>query len=86
MQYWNPATNQIKSWMPKSGWNKSFSEADKIKCTNLYHFFYDKKHYTSHHSEIMAQMVIYKDKYHGLSYSEEQEAQLKEALKSVFNC
>jgi hypothetical protein len=36
-------------------------------------------------AQIFAQMVIYKQKYNGLKYSDEQEIILQEALKPVFN-
>lgn len=85
MIYWTPACKEISSWQPQSGWNSSFSEKDKIQCTNLFFFFKNKKGFNDNVSQILAQMVIFKQKYHGLKYSEEQENMLLEALKPVFN-
>jgi hypothetical protein len=39
-------------------------------------FFFFKKKYDASQAEILAQMIIYKKKYHGLKYSEEQEASI----------
>jgi len=36
-------------------------------------------------AEILAQMVLYRQKYNGMKYSEEQEQILQEALRPVFN-
>lgn len=85
MMFWSPTLNKAESWMPVSGWNSAFSEQDKIQCTNLFFFFKYKKGFNDRKAEILAQMVIYKQKYSGMKYSEEQEAQLTEALKTVFN-
>jgi hypothetical protein len=65
-----------------SGWNSVFSEKDKIQCTNLFFFFKNKKGFNDIKSESLAQMVIYKQKYNGLKYSDEQETMLIEALRS----
>jgi hypothetical protein len=85
MFYWNLTGECIGEWQPKSGWNSTFSEEDKIKCTNLFFFFKNKKGFKENVADIMSHMVIFKEKYHGMSYSEEQEYQLSEALKPVFN-
>jgi hypothetical protein len=85
MFYWNLTGECIGEWKPKSGWNSTFSEEDKIKCTNLFFFFKNKKGFKENVADIMSHMVIFKEKYHGMSYSEEQEYQLSEALKPVFN-
>ena len=85
MFYWNPTATNFEEWEPKSGWNNAFSEQDKIQCTNLFFFFKNKKGFKENMAEILAQMVLFKQKYPGLKYSEEQEFQLAEALKPVFN-
>ena len=82
---WSPTTTDTERWEPKSGWNSCFSGKDKIQCTNLFFFFKNKKGFKENIAEILAQMVIYKQKYNGLKYSEEQEEMLGEALKPVFN-
>ena len=85
MIYWSPSITETNQWIPKSGWNSSFSERDKIQCTNLFFFFKNKKGFKENIAEILAQMVIYKQKYNGLKYSDEQEEMLQDALKPVFN-
>jgi predicted adenine nucleotide alpha hydrolase (AANH) superfamily ATPase len=85
MIFWSPNNSEVSVWEPKSGWNSSFSEKDKIQCTNLFFFFKNKKGFKENMSQIFAQMVIYKQKYNGLKYSDEQETILQEALKPVFN-
>jgi predicted adenine nucleotide alpha hydrolase (AANH) superfamily ATPase len=84
MFYWSASNNEVTEWTPTGGWNSSFSEKDKIQCLNLFFFFKNKKGYNDNISEILAQMVIYKQKYNGLVYSDEQEIMLVEALKPVF--
>jgi len=59
--------------IPKGGWNPSFTDRDKVEYTEL--FIYCKQFHTSIIADIMAQMIIYKKKYH-LKYSEEQEAKI----------
>jgi predicted adenine nucleotide alpha hydrolase (AANH) superfamily ATPase len=85
MIYWTPANKETKSVTPLSGWSSSFSEKDKIQYTNLFFFFKNKKGFKENIAEMMAQMVLYKQKYAGMKYSDEQEAMLEEALKPVFN-
>ncbi len=84
MIYWHPSVNTTTTWSPKSGWNSSFSEKDKIQCTNLFFFFKNKKGFKENVAETLAQMVIYKQKYNNLKYSDEQESMLQSALQSVF--
>ena len=83
--FWSPTIVKTEQWVPKSGWNSSFSEKDKIQCMNLFFFFKNKKGFKENIAEVLAQMVIYKQKYAGLKYSDEQEEMLMEALKPVFN-
>jgi hypothetical protein len=86
MLFWSPSTSETETWNPRGGgWNSCFSEKDKIQCTNLFFFFKNKKGFKENMAEILAQMVIYKQKYNGLKYSDEQEQILLEALKPVFN-
>ena len=85
MLYWSPTTSNSITWEPKAGWNNSFSESEKIQYTNLFFFFKDKKGFKENMAETLSQMVIYKNKYPGMKYSDEQEMRLQEALKPVFN-
>lgn len=91
MIYWNPVDTKdttkasVIEWVPTGGWNQTFSEEDKIKCTNLFFFFKFKKGFTDRNANTLAQMVIYKQKYNGMRYSNEQEYMLSEALRPVFN-
>ena len=85
MFYWSPSAENITEWHPVSGWNSTFSEQDKIVATNLFFFFKNKKGFNDNMSEILSQMAVYKRKYNHMKYSDEQEAQLQEALKTVFN-
>jgi hypothetical protein len=85
MIYWSATSNTIESWEPCGKWNNSFSEKDKIQCINLFFFFKNKKGFKDNIAESLAHMVIYKQKYSGLQYSQEQEIMLAEALKPVFN-
>jgi predicted adenine nucleotide alpha hydrolase (AANH) superfamily ATPase len=80
MLYWSPINDKTESWTPQAGWNSVFSEKDKIQYTNLFFFFKNKKGFKENMAEILAQMIIYKQKYNGLKYSDEQEAFLREAL------
>lgn len=83
--YWNPVIDKLEEWQPVSGWNRIFSEQDKIQLTNLFFFFKNKKGCKDHKAEILAHMVVFKQKYNGLIYSEEQERQLKQILQPVFS-
>ena len=84
MLYWSPTSTDTYLWTPLGGWNSAFSEKDKIQCINLFFFFKNKKGFKSTNAESLAQMVIYKQKYNGLKYSDEQETILIEALRPVF--
>lgn len=75
---------ETPSWQPQGGWNTTFSEKDKIQCTNLFFFFKNKKGFKDNMAAILAQMVIYKQKYSGLKYSDEQESILQNALKPIW--
>jgi hypothetical protein len=75
----------LEQWEPTGKWNASFSEKDKIQCTNLFFFFKTKKGFKENVAETLAQMVIYKQKNNGLRYSDEQEDLLQEALTPIFH-
>jgi hypothetical protein len=76
MFHWNPAADHIQEWTPVGGWNRSCSEADKIQTTALFFFYKNKKGYAEEKASILAHMRMFKQKYRGLTYSEEQEALL----------
>ena len=85
MIYWSAANTETEEWKPKGGWNSVFSEKDKIQCTNLFFFFKNKKGFNENMAETLAQMVMYKQKYNGLRYSDEQELLIANALIPIFN-
>lgn len=68
------------SWTPKAGWNAILSEQHRIQGRNLFSFFKNKKGFKENVSEMMVQMVLFKQVYPGLQYSKEQEVMLKKAL------
>ena len=80
---WSPNNSDVIAWQPSSGWNNSFTQKDKIHCANLFLFFKNSKKYNDSTAEILADMVIYKEKYAGLRYSDEQEQLLEFAMKPV---
>jgi len=67
------------SFHPKGGWNPVFSQKDKEQCSDYYSYI--EPIHGAIIAEMMAQMIIYKKKYH-LSYSEEQEAKLAAVFRS----
>jgi hypothetical protein len=81
MFHWSPTSSSVQTWTPEEGWNRTWTEKDKIQCTRLYFFFHHTKHYSSDAASIMAHMMVYKEKCHGLQYSEEQERELMKALQ-----
>jgi hypothetical protein len=85
MLFWSATSSDVEQWEPTGKWNASFSEKDKIQCTNLFFFFKNKKGFKENMAEVLAQMVIYKQKNSGLRYSDEQEALLQEALTPIFH-
>ncbi len=72
----------MDEWKPISGW-KNFSDKEIIQCKNLFLFFKNKKGFTEKNAEILSHMVIFKQKYNGLKYSDEQEDAIKKALHNV---
>jgi hypothetical protein len=85
MCYWSPVENEIKDWKPVGGWNKQFSEQEKIKATHLFFFFKNKKGFKDLEAEMITHMVLFKDKYKNLMYSEDQERLLSNALKPIIH-
>jgi hypothetical protein len=85
MFFWKPTIENTETWQPIGGWNSAFTEEDKIQCTNLFFFFKDTKGFKENMSQSMANMTIFKQKYQGMKYSDEQEALLLDAMKPVFN-
>jgi hypothetical protein len=64
--------------IPPSGWNPAFSAQDKQEYANL--FLYIQPIHGDIIANIMAQMIIFKKKYH-LKYSEEQEKKIADVFK-----
>ena len=85
MIYWNPSLPTVQSYEPVAGWNRSFSESDKMKSTNLFFFLCNKKGFSKKSAEILSQMIVFKEKYNDLQYSEEQEQFIANSLKPVFH-
>jgi hypothetical protein len=85
MIYWSAQLDEFKTFEPSNGWNTAFSEQDKIAYTNLFFFFKNKKGFTDTQTETYVQMILFKQKYMHIKYSEEQEQLLKEALRTVYN-
>ena len=85
MLFWTATSSEVESWEPRGKWNSTFSEKDKIQCTNLFFFFKNKKGFKESMAEVLAQIIIYKQKNNGLRYSDEQEAMLEEAMTPIFH-
>lgn len=76
---WSPAEDHLDEWIPKGGWNPTLSEQEKIKAVHLF-FFFRRKRYPPPQAEAIVHMVLWKQKYPTLRYSDEQEAILTKAL------
>lgn len=85
MIHWSPSNTTVEKFSPKAGWNPMLTDSEKLKLTNLFFFFKNKKGFKDEMAEILAQMAVFKQKYHGLKYSEEQEAVLRTALSPVYS-
>jgi ABC-type sulfate transport system permease component len=79
MFYWNPATSECQTWQPVGGWNALYSERDKIQAVALYTHLH-ARNYSSAVASTLVQMIISKQLYHGLHYSEEQERAIEKVL------
>jgi len=79
MIFWSPLQEHVQEHIPPGGWNPVFSNQDKIKYTGLY-FHLIKKEYSVTSAEMITQMIIFKGKYKGLTYSVDQERLLTRAL------
>jgi hypothetical protein len=85
MMYWDPMCNEIKEWLPIGGWNRQFSEQEKIQATHLFFFFKNKKGFKDLEAEMITFMVLFKEKYSGMKYSEDQERVIINALKPIIH-
>jgi hypothetical protein len=85
MIYWDPTSEDMKEWKPVGGWNKQFSDQDKIHATHLFFFFKNKKGFKDIEAEMLAHMVVFKDKYKGMKYSEDQEKSILSALYPIIH-
>jgi hypothetical protein len=81
MFHWSPLANSFTEYKPVGGWNVAFSVKERIQGTNLYGTF-KQKGYSDTIASKMAQMILFKQKYH-LSYSKEQEEMLRRGLKGL---
>ena len=68
MYHWTITGSTMEEWEPQGGWNRSFSERERIQCTEL--FFVYAQTTTVANASILAHMEIFKQKYHNLTYSE----------------
>ena len=68
-------------WMPQEGWNAAFSEQDRAYCSTIFTIL--RKQLSEQASSRAAHMIVFKQKYHGLRYSEEQEAFLLKCTKRI---
>jgi phage protein D len=84
MLFWSPVADKLEEWQPVGGWGAAFSEQDKLQLMNLFFFFKNKKGYKDRKAETLAHMIVSKQKYKGLQYSEDQERHIREALQAVF--
>jgi hypothetical protein len=84
MTHWTPLQEHQEIWMPVGGWNASFSEMDRIQGSTLFAFF-TKKGCRASVASSLVHMVIYKQKYHALRYSEEQESLLKQMMQPIIH-
>jgi len=85
MIYWDLCNGDMKQWVPVGGWNKQFSEQEKIQATHLFFFFKNKKGFKDLEAEMITFMVLFKEKYSGMKYSEDQERVLFNALKPIIH-
>ena len=70
-----------EEWVPTEGWNAAFSEQDRAYCTTIFTLL--RKQLSEQASSRAAHMIVFKQKYHGLRYSEEQEAFLSKCMKRM---
>jgi hypothetical protein len=80
MFQWNPLQDKKETWTPCGGWNASFSEMDQLQATSLF-FHFRKRGCSEPVASCLAQMALFKQKNHGLRYSEEQEAMLQRLIQ-----
>jgi hypothetical protein len=83
MFHWSPAADTAETYEPE--WNPALSDGEKLQTTNLFFFFKNKKGFNERQAKSLAEMAVYKQKYRGIRYSDEQEAALRHALTPVFN-
>lgn len=85
MFYWSPMEDEVKDWKPVGGWNKQFSEQEKINATHLFFFLKNKKGYKDLEAEMISQMILFKDKYKDMKYTDDQERVIKKALEPIIH-
>jgi hypothetical protein len=83
MFHWNPLNSTIESWKPH--WDSIFSEKDRLKGTTLFFFFKNKKGCTESVAQQLVEMQLYREKYPGLRYTEEQERILQKMMEPIIH-
>lgn len=69
------------AWKPKEGWNIALSQQDRKYCAALFEQL--RKKLSEMAASRIAHMVVFKKIYHGLHYTEEQEAYIEKCLKAI---
>jgi hypothetical protein len=82
MNYLNISNNNMEKLEPNVNL-KQFSDREKVQFKNLFFFFKNKKGFTDKNAEIITEMIIFKQKYKGLKYSDEQENTIKKVLEYI---
>jgi hypothetical protein len=67
-------------WKPRAGWNAAFSERHREDAEGLF-FYFKNKGIPEERAENLAMMAMFQQIYHGLHYSEEQEAAIRQAMR-----
>lgn len=83
MLFWAPNKSSFTGFEPATGWNISFTEQDKIFCTNTYVFLKNIKGYDERTAETYAQIATYKYKFPQLKYNDKLENDLLHAMTPI---
>ena len=75
--HWTP--NDTHEWTPTGGWNVAYGEREKMRGI-AYHHHLIRRGYSENAAEIIIQMVLSKQVYDGLTYSDAQEKILRKAI------
>ena len=72
--------NHKMPWTPRAGWNAAFSNQNREDAEGLF-FYFKNKGIPEERAENLALMAMFQHIYHGLHYSEEQEAAIRHAMR-----